>query len=232
MRCTFRALLALTLITWHQALALPYTPTETAEVERDIITPYNSTELQIANADGASLGTSSSGTWISTPVRMRLLVDLPIAIANDMRIMSTRVAWRLHIYYDSSGPKFVYDIDLDGEQTKSEVKICIIEIGLPTTGTSDGNNWIRLQLGISVFWMDTISNKLITMSWNAVYQFGQNDPDLTFYSSMVKAPHGWEQSGPKPASGCPQIGVGDGTRVTPASWSFLPWTTIISNLGS
>jgi hypothetical protein len=232
MRFTLLALLALTIITWHQALALPYTPTETAEVERDITTPFNSTELQIVDADEASLGISSRGNTISAPIRRRLLFDLPIATANDMRIMNTEVAWRLHLYYDFTRDVFVYDIDLDGEQTRSEVKICITHVGLPTWGKSNGNTWVQYQLEILVYWMDTISNKLITVAWNAAYQFGQNDPDLTYYMSMVRAPRGWYQSGPKPASGCPKIGVGAGTKVKPTSWSFLPWSAIISNLGS
>jgi len=152
-----------------------------------------------------------------------------------MRIMNTRVAWRLSLYYHHYYPdtyNFFYGVDQDGEQTESEVRMCIIEVGLPKSGTSDGIYWIAFQIGIAVVWIDTISNKLITVSWNAVYRFGQNDPNLNYFDGMVRAPHGWEQSGPKPASGCPNIGVGDGTRVTLTSWSFLPWSTIISNLGS
>jgi hypothetical protein len=232
MRFTLPALLGLTLLTWHQALALPATPTKIAKVERDITTPYNVTALQGVDGDGASLGTSGGATWSSTPLQTRLEVVLPLAIANAMEIMTPVVDWKLLLTYtgDSNGNgHFYYNAYPDGMQTLREIEMCLTSPGkLVGTGTSGGNAWVQVKIPLEVAWLDTITGQLVAVFWTATYQFGQNDPDLSHTFYMNIAPSGWENGGTLPTTGCPPSGVG--TAFTPASWSFLPWSTIISNL--
>jgi hypothetical protein len=233
MRFILLALLGLIILMRHQALALLATPTKIAKVERDITTPYNFTRFQIVHRDGASLGTSDDAVWTSTLVRMQLLVDLPITIANDMGIMATTISWKIKAYWDSatSGGGIFYGVSPDGTQTQSEIDICFDgPLDIVATGTSNGNNWVQLQMPLVVSWVDTFTNKLIAVFWTATYQFGENNPDLTYLLFLDIAPLGWEQSGPMPSNGCPDSGVG--ISATPTLWSYLPWSTIISNLGS
>lgn len=228
MRFTLPALLGLTLLTWHQALALPATPTKIAKVERDITTPYNVT---IVDGAGASLGTPDDATWSSTPLQTRLLFVMPLAIANDMGIMRNTLPFRLLLSYtgSSAGDGHVFgNVFPEDGQAVDDLDICFGTSTVVGTGTSGGNSWVQIQSAIEVAWGDTITNKLIAVFWTGTYQYGQNDPSLSYTTVMNIVPSGWEQSGSLPASGCPQSGVG--TVVNPTSWSNLPWSNIISNL--
>jgi hypothetical protein len=228
MRFTLPALLGLTLLTWHQALALSATPTKIAKVERDI-TPDNVTASQMVDGVGSS---PADATWSSTPLQTRLLFVLPLAIANDIGIMNTRVAWRLLLSYtgDSSGTGTVYVSAFpDGMQVVTEIRICIVgPITIDGTGSTDGNATVQMRVPLEVVWADTLTNKLIAVFWTATYQFGQNDPDISYTVNMYNAPYGWDQPGSMPTSGCPPT---SGTAVVPTSWSLLPWSMIISNVG-
>jgi hypothetical protein len=228
MRFTLPALLGLTLLTWHQALALPDTPTKIAKVERDI-TPYNVTDSQMVDGVGSS---PDDATWSSTPLQTRLLFILPLAIANDIGVMSTRVAWRLLLSYtgDSTGTgRFYISAFPDGMQVVTEIRICIVgPITTVGTGSTDGNATVQFRVPLEAVWADTVTNKLIAVFWIATYQFGQNDPDISYTVNMDNAPSGWDQPGPLPTSRCPPTG---GTAVVPTSWSLLPWSMIISNVG-
>jgi hypothetical protein len=179
MRFTLPALLGLTLLTWHQALALSATPTKIAKVERDI-TPDNVTASQMVDGVGSS---PADATWSSTPLQTRLLFVLPLAIANDIGIMNTRVAWRLLLSYtgDSSGTGTVYVSAFpDGMQVVTEIRICIVgPITIDGTGSTDGNATVQMRVPLEVVWADTLTNKLIAVFWTATYQFGQNDPDIS-----------------------------------------------------
>lgn len=232
MRFTLPALLGLTLLTWHQALALSATPTKVTKVERDITTPNNVTAFQMVHGVGSSLGTSADATWSSTPLQTRLLIVLPLAIANDIGIMNTRVAWRLLISYtgDSTGSGTVYVSAFpDGMQVLAEIRICIVgPVTVAATGAIDGNDMVQMRVPLEVVWVDTITNKLIAVFWIATYQLGQNDPDISYTVDMDNAPSGWDQTGSMPASGCPPTSLG--TAFVPTSWSLLPWSTVISNV--
>jgi hypothetical protein len=227
MRFTLPALLGLTLLTWHQALALSATPTKIAKVERDI-TPDNVTASQMVDGVGSS---PADATWSSTPLQTRLLFVLPLAIANDIGIMNTRVAWRLLLSYtgDSSGTGTVYVSAFpDGMQVVTEIRICIVgPIIIDGTGSTDGNATVQMRVPLEVVWADTLTNKLIAVFWTATYQFGQNDPDISHTVNMYNAPIGWDQPGSMPTSGCLPT---SGTKVVPTSWSLLPWSMIISNV--
>jgi hypothetical protein len=229
MRFTLPALLGLTLLTWHQALALPVTPTKTAKVEGDI-TPYNVTASQRVDGIGSS---PADATWSSTPLQTRLLFILPLAIANDMGVLHTWVAWKLLLSYtgDSTGTGYFYiSAYPDGTQVVTEIRICIVgPIITVATGSTGGDATVQFQVPLEAVWADTLTNKVIAVFWIATYQFGQNNPDLSYTVDMNNAPSGYDQPGPLPTSRCPPTG---GTAVVPTSWSLLPWSTIISNVQS
>jgi hypothetical protein len=231
MRFILSALLGLILLPWHQALALPAIPTKIAKIERDFITPYVATASHTVVGTGVSLGTSGGEDWwASTPIQERLVFDMPGTIANTMGILSTLVAWKLVCTYsgDSSGTGNVYVAILpDGQQQPDEIQICIWDsTTVVNSGTSNGNSWVQIQVSVEVVWLHIITNQFISVFWVATYQFGQNDPDLSFDVSMDQAPKGFQQPGPLPASGCPAWY--DGTLVMPKSWTLLPWSSIVS----
>jgi hypothetical protein len=231
MRFIFSALLGLILLPWHQALALPAIPTKIAKIERDSITPYIATANHTVVRTGISLGTSGGEDWwTSTAIQERLIFDMPGTIANTMGILSTLVAWKLvYTYSGASNGGGNVDINIlpDGQQQPGEIQICTWDSTTVTnTGTSGGNSWVQIQVPLEVVWLDTITNQLISVFWAATYQFGQNDPDLSFEVSMDAAPKGFQQPGPLPASGCPGWYVG--TLVIPKSWTLLPWSSIVS----
>jgi len=227
MRFTLPSLLGLILLMWHQALALPATSTKIAEIERDITNPYNITAV---NGVGPSLGTSDSSTWSSTPLRTRLLFDMPRAITNDMGLMKTLLAYKLLLTYTGSttGGTVYYDIYAQLGLRIADLRICSYgPFTLQSSGKSNGNAWVQITCPLVIAWLDTVTGKLISVFWTTKYQFGQNDPDLSYTDFMNSAPSGWEISGSLPGVGCPQSGVG--TAVKPTSWSLLPWSEIIDS---
>jgi hypothetical protein len=180
---------------------------------------------------GASLGTSDGPTW-SSALQTRLLIVLPLYIANDFEIMDTYVAWKLSLLYtgDSKGTGSVHvQVIEEGMQANSELQICIVATPTKVSiGSTNGIPFVQVKVPLQVTWVHTITSKLIVVFWTAIYQFGQNDSDLTHTISMVTAPSGWEQQGGLPTSRCVPSGVG--SAFTPESWSFLPWSTITSNV--
>jgi hypothetical protein len=232
---TLPVLLGLTLLPWHQALALPAMSTKIANVTKDITTPYNDTIADIVDGLGAS-----GPTWSSTPLLSLLTFEMPQATVDDMATLTTQLPFRLSIFYtgpiNSNGNngfgKLRYGIQPEGWQTRSTIDVCMNgnAIRIAQGRTTGGNYWVKAKANLAAYWVDTLEGKVITVFWSAIFQFGQNDPDLTYTVSITKSPVGWEQTGPPPAApACPEIGVG--TMVSPTTWSNLPWSQIISNIG-
>jgi hypothetical protein len=166
------------------------------------------------------------------PVQDLFVFEMPIAIANAMKTLNVLVAWKLIFTYsgNSGGSGNIYvNVIPDGDQQSNEIHVCLWSNPIwRSTGTTNGDTWIQIQLPVEVVWLNVIPNQLISVFWTATYQFGQNNPDLSYYISMDVAPSAWQQSGPIPASGCPGSGVG--TAVTPNSWTLLPWSAITSTV--
>jgi hypothetical protein len=180
MRFTLPALLVL-ILTRHQALALPATPTQITGIERKT-TASNGT-LQAVARVGAGLGTLSEPTWSSTPLQLRLLFDLPVPIANGMKIINTKAAWKLLFTYtgDAAGNGNA-DVSVipDGTQSSAEIQICIYSPAIfRNAGTTGDNSWVEAEIFTEVVWWNTVSQQLVSVFWAATYQFGENDPDLT-----------------------------------------------------
>jgi hypothetical protein len=224
MRFTLPALSGLTLLTWHQALALPATP---AEIEGAITVSANTT------GHGASLGTSGADDfWTSTALHTRLEFILPVPMADTMQLRSTTIDWKLRVSYQGPsnglGNVFVTAYS-DGKERHDNSLVCINPpVYTRNTGSSNGNSWMQSQIPVEVVWLNQRSGVFISVFFVATYQLGQNDPSLTFVVSVDTAPSAWIQQGTLPTTGCPASGVGTGT--TPKRWSLRPWSSIKSNV--
>jgi hypothetical protein len=228
---TTLVLLGLTLLPWHQALASPAMSTKIAKVTKDITTPYNNTVVDIVDGLGGG-----GPTWSSTTLLTLLTFEMPQATVDDMATLTSQVPFRLHITY--TGPmnangngQVKYGISPEGWQTMSIIGVCLSgSTNIGQGRATGGNYWVKVKSNLAAYWVDILEGKFITVFWSAIFQYGKNDPDLTYTVSITKSPVGWEQTGPPPAgSACPEIGVG--TMVTPTTWSNLPWSRIISNDG-
>jgi len=233
MRFTLPMLLILTLLTWHQALALPSVSPFTPNMNLPRAAPYDAATHQMLDlmvvgvAATADLDTRSlrarAVAWKSAELKRRLVVGLSAAVATSIHLANAALTWKLSL---------VYAVDSRGRQTvtphiypdeNANVNVCVNKFTTSTFGNTGNTYWVDAEVDLEGTYTDAASGNIITMFWTASMRLGQLVASC-YIHDMENPPTGYEKIIPQPNSQNSQMClIPGGTSVKPTSWTFDSW---------
>ena len=237
MRFTLFTFLALILLIWHQALALPgvLPPTPNTEVTVWNIpraAPYDAATHQIldsravdikpaADLDARSLRTRTPA-WSSSEVKRRLVVAFSTGAATAIHLANAAITWKFGLVYnaDTRGRETVIGtLYQDGDSSLANVEMCVRGVKSYQFGNINNQYWVDANVDLEGIYTDSVSGNVVTMFWTAAVRLAQ-DSSLNEVIDMVIPPMGFELV-PQSAQSCLPMG---GTSIEPTSWTFAGWS--------
>ena len=237
MRFTLFTFLALILLIWHQALALPgvLPPTPNTEVTvRNIprAAPYDAATHQMldsravdikaaADLDARSLRTRTPA-WSSSELKRRFVVVLSTATATAIHLTNAAISWKFGLTYhaDARGREIVTGtIYQDGNIGVENLEMCVRGVKSYQFGNINNQYWVDANVDLEGTYKDSVSGNVVTMFWTAAVRLAQ-DGVLNEVIHMVIPPMGFELL-PQSAQACPAMG---GTSIEANSWTFESWS--------